>query len=583
VAESPTQYAEQLLTVVNDTARTVSTRFVTFLTVGVYVAVTIASTTDEMLVKGSLVTLPLLNTQIPISGWFGFYTVAPWLLVALHLDLLLQMSWLGAKLAEFDAELTPLTPEQRRHFHTRLPGFYYVQFLVGAQTSRLRRGLAGLIVCSSMIVFPLVLLCWMQARFLAVHDPRLTTIHKLAVIADIGVVLVFLWRPLGARTAPLGGEARRTNALRGATVAVCAAVLVFCLSASIPQAPGERSAWLGSRNLDLRQRVLTSLPEEAINALGGDDVGAREEALRKVSRLNFLQGRDLRYANFFNAVLPRADLRSPQPAGTVRHRHQTQLQNADLQWTQMQEVLLDDANLRQAKLCGAQLQGSSLARSDLEAADLSAAQLQAAQLREARLDGAVLVDARLQGADLSNAFLRGAHLSGAQMQGAFLRGAVLQGADLSGAVLQGADLSNAQLAGANLRGAQLQGAVLCGAYVAGADFSGAALDLAATDRVQAGYSADRSGVPVDACAPAQEPGSLISYLADLSCSDPYVARALSSQAAAAVNREQLAGALLARAEAEDVCSALKLLPSGARAALRQQAADAAAAGGGAAS
>lgn len=118
MAETREQYAEQLLALVGDATRTVNTRLVTFLTVGVYVGVTIASTTDEMLLKSTLVTLPLLNTQIPISGRFGFYTVAPWLIVVLHLDLLLQLSMLGAKLANFGAEIAPFSDEQRARFRT---------------------------------------------------------------------------------------------------------------------------------------------------------------------------------------------------------------------------------------------------------------------------------------------------------------------------------------------------------------------------------------------------------------------------------------------------------------------------------
>lgn len=105
------QHAERLLDIVNDTARAVGTRFVTFLTVGVYVALTIAATTDEMVVRPSLVTLPLLNTKIPISGLFGFYTIAPWLIVFLHWDLLLQLSMLDGKLSRFRGDVDKLPAE----------------------------------------------------------------------------------------------------------------------------------------------------------------------------------------------------------------------------------------------------------------------------------------------------------------------------------------------------------------------------------------------------------------------------------------------------------------------------------------
>src|SRR5262245_24725585 len=86
--------AESLLTVVNDAAPAVVARFITFLTVCVYVSVIVASTTDEMLVHAKAVTLPVLNAPIPVSGLFGFYTVAPWLIVFLHWDVLLQLSTL---------------------------------------------------------------------------------------------------------------------------------------------------------------------------------------------------------------------------------------------------------------------------------------------------------------------------------------------------------------------------------------------------------------------------------------------------------------------------------------------------------
>jgi hypothetical protein len=85
MAEAREEIAEKLLGSVNDAAGAVSTRFVTFVSVGAYVAVTVASTTHEMLLRASnLVTLPLLNAQIPIIGPFGFYTIAPVAIVLLH-------------------------------------------------------------------------------------------------------------------------------------------------------------------------------------------------------------------------------------------------------------------------------------------------------------------------------------------------------------------------------------------------------------------------------------------------------------------------------------------------------------------
>jgi uncharacterized protein YjbI with pentapeptide repeats len=630
------QDAADLLGLVNEAARAVNTRFVTFLTVGVYIAITIASTTDEMLVKGSLVTLPLLNTQIPISGWFGFYTVAPWLIVGLHVDLLLQLSMLGNKLSTFNAAVAELDDAPRRRFRDRMPSFYYVQFLAGQTASRLLYVLSGLLLYATMIVFPLVLLCWIQVRFLALHDPRITWIHRLAVIADVLVILAFLSRPLSSvdaqrlesdslvRTPP-----RARLSVRTLVVGVCVAVLAFCVFARIPSDRPANGVWFDLRNLNLRDRVLTTdgLSSASINALRDGDVGRREQELDKVSRLHFLQGRDLRYGNFVNAVLPRLDLRSQRLADPQHALIETQLQGAHLEWAQMQEVLLDDADLRDASLVGAQLEGGSLPRAQMQRANLELAQLQGANLQRAELQRASLRSAQLQGADLSEAVLHEARLPGAQLQGAILRAANLQGADLSDANLQGADLSAAHLEGASLRGAQLRGALLNDAVIVGADFENADLDL--TDLLSAkgetaapacrvdppaacpadaipvrtltamrgsaggtlelarfGRCCDRQAALIRQCGASEDAEhyrrTLNDALLDVACADAYAARGLSAQALSSpdAQRKSLAGALLERRRSDPACRGLQLLPAQTADALQHQAQQAGPADGG---
>ena len=138
---------------------------------------------------------------------------------------------------------------------------------------------------------------------------------------------------------------------------------------------------------------------------------------------------------------------------------QSILINADMQET----------HLKEAELSGSHLDSADLSNARLQEADLTEARLQGAVLTEARLDSAYLRRARLKGADLSGARLQGANLSGARLQGADLTEARLQGADLSGARLQGADLFEARLDSTFLPGARLQGAVLTEARLVNAD------------------------------------------------------------------------------------------------------------------
>jgi uncharacterized protein YjbI with pentapeptide repeats len=320
---------------------------------------------------------------------------------------------------------------------------------------------------------------------------------------------------------------------------VCLASVVFSIAvATIPGDQPGRGARYMRRNLDLRERVLTNpLPPEVINALRDGDVLQRERQLARVSPLNFLQGRDLRFANLYNAVLPRLDLRSrrDERSGTLID---TRLRGADLRWAQMQGILLDEADAARANLQGAQLQGASLWSTRLVEADLSDAQLQDARLGSADLGSARLQRARLQGAVLSGARLVNADLAGAQLQAARLDHADLRGADLTGAALQGADLSHARLDGATLKHALLHGAALGGATLEGVDLAAVDLD------------------PPDADPTAA--------LLALACTDPYVARGVARQAldSEARDRPRLVLALLGADPA--ACNGVALLTASLR-------------------
>lgn len=585
------QHAERLLDIVNDAARAVGTRFVTFLTVGVYIALTIAATTDEMVVRASLVTLPLLNTKIPISGLFGFYTIAPWLIVFLHWDLLLQLSMLDGKLSRFRGDVDQLPAEQATQLRDRVASSYYVQFLL-CDPSRIVV-LSRLIIGLSMIVYPLGLLLATQVRFLPFHSSDVTWLHRVAVIVDF-LLILFLWPELSAANhhaeAQPAGWFRKLASVPPLVGLVCVTTLVLCLLvATIPEDAPEaspvdqpstsiwstvQSRWFAARNLNLREKVLTAnaLSAEAINALNQGDLEEQEQELKKVSPLNFLQGHDLRYANLFHAVLPKLDLRT-QRADSGR-LIVTRLRGADLRYAAMQRVLLDEADLRQADLEAAELQGASLWLAQLQEANLSAAHLQEARLGGAGLQRARAANAQLQGADLSGAQLQDVDLSGGQLQGANLQRASLQGADLSGAALQGADLSDAHLEGANLRAAKLQGAVLRGTVISGADFKDANLDL--TDPLPVTQPHAIEGAKFGRCREAQSAvfkqctgqsdgvylQNLMRCLIDLACADAYIARGLSWQTlhGSDPHRQLLATALTADESHLD-CPGLKLLPA----------------------
>lgn len=582
MADETTQRAEDLLPVVNEAAASVSKRLFTFLTVAVYVAITVAATTDEMLLRGTQVKLPLLDTEIPISGLFGFYTVAPWLLVLLHCDLLMQVNVLATKLFRFQERAAQLTALEQGRLSDRLASFHYVQFFLRAGSTRLVRAVPGLVLVATVVALPLLLLCWTQLRFSVLHDPVVTWSQRLALATDLGAILLVLWPALARRDgigAPDDRERPRSAvpnliSVRMAVATTCVLIAALSIAGSIPTKRPGAGFWSGLRRLNLREAVLTpdKLSAEAINALLEGPVAKRESQLAQVSRRSVLQGRNLSDANLYAAVLPRADLRAMRIGDDS---WETRLTNADMRWAQMQQVLLDDADLHHASLDGAHLQGASLVRANLRRATLIGAELQDAKLNDASLRRAALQRAQLQGADLSRADLRAADLSGADLTGAILRGAQLEGAILDGTVLDGAELSEARLDDANLRHAQLRATAFDGATLDGVRLEHATLCLTPVREVRDQTNSPARWQPAAASA-ADAPGpsgdgDTAEYLRKLACEDEYVARGIVAQALSSKDssRQALAAALVSPPPAS--CAGLLALPGHIRDALQKRA------------
>jgi uncharacterized protein YjbI with pentapeptide repeats len=513
MVEEQEEQAVKLLEAINEASRAAGARYATFLAVIAFLAVSTATLIDEMLVRQSYLTLPLLEASIPVSsGLFSFFTLVPWFVFLLHLNLLLQFSLLADKVQCFEVEATQLTEDQSRRLHERLAHFYFVLFITGKPIPGIWRWILGLGIWISLMIIPMILLLWIQIRYLPYHNAGITWIQKVAVMADILLLGWFGWRILWHSTANRQAYwLRQWQRVFGTVVWVIILLLgaVFSLFlANIPDPMNipelikrERSAWsidqyepstwekldkwwFELRNLDLREKILTAnqqpLSAEVINALRAGDVIEKKTALEQVIGLN-LQSRNLDGANLFHAALPRADFRGT--SSNLPNSESASLKNANLAWAQMQYALLDDAQMQGANLSGAQLQWASLKNTQLKGANLSEVWLQGANLSGAQLQEANLRGAHLEGADLSNAHLQvqgddRVDLSNAHLQGANLSGANFQGANLSGAELQGANLSGAKLQDADLSGAQLQGAILYNAYIEGAQFNEADLSWA---------------------------------------------------------------------------------------------------------
>ncbi len=179
--------AKALLDAANSASQTVAALHIAFMAVCAYVLVIVFGTTDlDLLMGGNNVKLPVIDVAVPIVG---FYAFAPYLVVLMHLNLLLQLQLLSRKLFAFDAA----TPAEKGvgGLRDRLHIFPYTYYLVG-RPGAVVGGLLGLVVSVTLIVLPLATLLAMQLKFLAYQAESITWAQRVAVFLNVGF-LVALW------------------------------------------------------------------------------------------------------------------------------------------------------------------------------------------------------------------------------------------------------------------------------------------------------------------------------------------------------------------------------------------------------
>ncbi len=469
----------QLLESANEASRRCRTAYLTFLLVSVYFALIVGSTTDEQLLRGTAIALPILNVNLPIVG---VYFVAPGLFLILHFNLLLNLFMLSRKLFDLDPKFgdSGVTDAADPSPYRRMVDLFpFSQYVLEKNYKDHMRWLLFAVVWITVVAVPVILLLWSQVRFLPYHWDEISYWHAALFLADL-VMLWCFWPMMlndkgtvGNWLAGLTGSRQKIIWLYVPGALTVFFVFTALFFANVPGSGLDHARaylHLGNfldsngikdgirfRYLDLREKTLVAeeIPPEILAGLVARKAPPEEiDAARvKYSKRLVLKRRNLRGADLFRARLHKADLRG-----------------ADLR-----EAVLESARLQGADLRGAYLQGAVLREARLQGADLFNAHLQGADLFGARLQGADLNSARLQGADLSFAILQGAVLSEAVLQGAVLRGTDLRGAFLRTTRLQGAVLFSARLEGAELRHAHLQGADAGNSYLDLADLSGARL------------------------------------------------------------------------------------------------------------
>jgi hypothetical protein len=435
----------------NATSEPARTAWLAFLLLLTYVIVTLASVSHKDLLLNSPIRLPIINTEIPLVGFFQY---APAMLLLVYLSLLVQHVIVARKYRRFTDAIVPLELETgiEHPARERVHAYAFSQILAGPRPHRITKLMMQLIVYVTFALLPIATLLYFQIKFLPYHEVWITYWHRFAVI--LGFAMLILLTPIMQHAPPkrkwdlsLGPPAEAWE-VSGRQVFMILLLLPVVLGFSwlIATVPDEwidrrlgfvapKSAAIGPAG---EAKLLNPIVRRLFYDLLPDD-GSKGWWRRWLLsyRILIVEDTDLGVAEPANLVLRERDLRYALLNRSDFHR-------VDLTW----------ADLRAAQMWRAVVRGK-----------LNDTQLQGAVLKEAELQGAQMASASLQGADLTRAKLQDANLSYTKLQGANLRGAQLQGANLSFAQLEGADLEGALLLDADLDGAELQGAVLSGAEI----------------------------------------------------------------------------------------------------------------------
>ncbi len=521
--------AKTLLDAANGASQTVAALHIAFMAVCAYVLVIVFGTTDlDLLMGGNNVKLPVIDVAVPIVG---FYAAAPYLVVLMHLNLLLQLQLLSRKLFAFDTA-TP-AEEGIGGLRDRLHIFPYTYYLVG-RPGAVVGGMLGLVVSVTLIVLPLATLLAMQLKFLAYQAESITWAQRVAVFLDVGF-LVALWpvilHPRDDWKAwwheTLAAHLPRKRTWLAAVVLVASVVLVlfaatpdlFTAGLILGAVAPLVLVMLDGRFSDERIRraitpfaVLLGLFVVLLIRMWGFKGSSPLSVQPAIPVELFLVALPLVF--FWHPTAPRGSLAllaalALTPLLTLGlivdgeswETATTEVQKRLLDWRMLDrqaETLAKQFEIDRCRPIGQTVLScvvlAEQRRLDLDERALFAkppnpellAALRAGKGLENKdkLERVSLADRSLRRAQMKSTLLVGADLRNAQLQGAVLWGAHLQSAVLWGAHLQSADLSGAQLQSAVLWGTHLQGADLWAAQLQGANLSRAQLQSADLSRAQ---------------------------------------------------------------------------------------------------
>lgn len=455
----------------------------TFLLFFFYIGVLTASTSDYDLLTGTSSRIPLLNIELSV---IGIYSVMPILVLLCHLSLFIYFYHTAQKVHKYCLILINLNPKDRQKFLFLLNFYPPAQMLFRYYYKEYSNFNFILLFVFFNVILPPTLLLFIQIKFLPYHHQIITMwVHRVALFFDLVVIGVFLpkifstsgcwldWFHYKIKSIPLKPYQKCFKFFL-IFVLLFPVVLSFCVF-TIPDERIEKilgikwateficnSNSLFHRNLQLSNKILVKEPPPTgIRSNNENYLNEYEVIWKNYAKGLSLQNRDLRFANFSNAILINADLSEANLQGAWLGG--TKLINANMEKATIDEAYLVSADLRGANLYRASAVGARFSEggprgfhgADLRGADLSAARLSFSKMMSSKLEGANLYWAHLVCTDLSYSNLRAANFRYAKLYRTNLYRTDLRGADFRDSALMGVSFFNADLRGTSAYGARI--------------------------------------------------------------------------------------------------------------------------------
>ena len=470
------EYITELRESTNETARVARNNLLVFLLVGLYMALLTGESDDLLFATGGRLAIPLMEIGLPVAA---FYAVAPWLFLALHLNLFLRFGRLADVATSLQRKIERLRPGNKRATETELIfPLDFLQLLLHRSRTPQKQGESFspstarflsrrlqhrgtilpllVIVSAPLFIFPLILLGWMHWQFLRYQSEAITLAHQIVITLDVLLQMGFLLKLKRAR------RTQRRTPSKAATAAGAARYLIHSLVALTYGAGLVLTWWVAvvPGSWVEEHRPFADEATRVTKKVFKDWWGPENCGQRKYPEATTLR----RYLH-----LPRTTIASQERPQALIAGYIAIGQDPTQAWQFIDELDIRNRSFRYARFENTSFWGVDTTESDFTCARLNHATMRKSRLIDVTLDHTVLRGANLQGSDLEKAHGIDTDFDNANLRDTHLRHAAFRQGEFHDTQFDGAHGASVKFIASDLLRAQFNGVDLYSIDFIGSD------------------------------------------------------------------------------------------------------------------